>query len=151
MNMFNIKGIKLLFILPILFILSVLVVSYSSVEEHAEQKGGLVNADVIIEIDSTNTHWFLDVELEEGSNAYELLDIATSGHIESQWFEEYSSHLVTSVLDASSNEKEYLIVFYWEDDTWMPLSVGADLFEVEDEMVMAWALLEFGKAPTVRP
>ena len=151
MNMFNIKGIKLLLILPILLILSVLVVSYSSVEEHAEQKGGLVNADVIIEIDSTNVHWFLDVELEEGSNAYELLDVATNGYIEAQWFKEYSSHLVSSILGASSNEKEYWIVFYWEDNVWMPLSVGADSFTVRDKMIMAWALLEFGKAPTVRP
>lgn len=148
MKLFDIKGARLLVVLPILLILSTLVISCSSVEE---QRVGFIDADIVIEIDSVDIHWFLDVELEDGSNAYELLDVATNGYIEAQWFEEYSSHLVSSILDASSNEKEYWFVFYWEDNVWMPLFVGADSFEVEDEMVMAWALLEFGEAPTVRP
>ena len=82
-------------------------------------------------------------------DGYELLEIALDGEIESEWFPEYRSHFVKTILTVEPKGAEFWGVFVWNETTsgWEPLPIGADLFSVKDGHVMAWALVEYNPRP----
>ena len=55
--------------------------------------GEQITAHVLIEADAY-PRWYRGLEVRDGTDGYELLEIALNGEIESEWFPEYRSHFV---------------------------------------------------------
>ena len=106
--------------------------------------GEQITAHLLIEADAY-PRWYRGLEVIDGTDGYELLEIALDGEIESEWFPEYRSHFVKTILTVEPKGAEFWGVFVWNETTsgWEPLPIGADLFSVKDGHVMAWALVEY--------
>ena len=114
------------------------------------ETGGAVTASVLVEADKADPRWFVDLSLPDGGNGYELLEAAVQGDLEAQYFEEFGSHLVSSILGVEQTGGAFWIVFVWNEESagWEPLTTGADGFTVQDGQVMGWALVELGERPS---
>lgn len=104
-----------------------------------------VTATILIEADPATNRWVDGVVLPDGGNGYELLEAAVSGELEAEFFSAFGSHFVSSILGIKPEGSAFWGVFVWNTDIngWEPLTVGADLFDVEDDQIMAWAIVEF--------
>ena len=104
-----------------------------------------ITASVLVEPSAERARWFRDVEVQNGTDGYELLEAVTDGNLEAKWFPEFRSHFVTGILGIVPGGDESWGVFVWSETngSWEPLSVGADLFPVEDGHVMGWALVGY--------
>ena len=109
----------------------------------------LISASLLIEADPASPQWYEDLSLNKGVDGYELLEAATGGDIESEWYPEYRSHFVQTILGVAPEGSQYWSVFVWNETAadgagaWEPLPVGADLFSVKDGHVLGWALVEY--------
>lgn len=116
-----------------------------------------IKASLLIEASPEDATWFRDLNVPDDTDAYQLLEIATSGDIEADWFPTHRSHFVTAVLGAPGVAPRFWLAFVWDDLSlaWLPLPMGADLYQIEDGRVLAWALLdtsgEFAKVPQSQP
>ena len=104
-----------------------------------------VTATILIEADPATSRWVDGVVLPDGGNGYELLETAVGGELEAEFFFEFGSHFVWSILGIEAKGSGFWGVFIWNTDidSWEPLAVGADLFDVEDGQIMAWTIVEF--------
>lgn len=104
-----------------------------------------ITAGVLVEPQAGGETWFRDVSVPKGTDGYELLEAAVDGELESEWYAEYRSHFVGSVLGAEPVGSEFWGVFVWNEGTgaWEPLTMGADLFSVKEGHIMGWALVEY--------
>lgn len=111
----------------------------------AESGAPPITASVLVEPSAGDARWFRDVRVPKGTDGYELLDAATGGEINAEWFPEFRSHFVTGVLGVAPEGAQFWSVFVWNEANggWEPLPVGADLFSVKDGHVMGWALVEY--------
>ena len=89
-----------------------------------------------------------DVEVPKGTDGYEFLEAAVDGELEADWFPEFRSHFVKSIMGIDPQGAEFWGVFVWNEgsESWEPLPVGVDLFSVKQGHVMGWALVEFDPA-----
>ena len=113
----------------------------SSAEAVAPER---ISASILVEPSPGDARWFRDVEVDAGTDGYELLDAATDGQLEADWFPQYRSHFVTSLLGTPSDGSRFWLTFVWDEpsEAWQPLPIGADLFSVKDGHVLGWALLD---------
>ena len=108
----------------------------------------LITATVLIEAGPASTEWF-ELTVDKGVDGYELLNAATSGNIESEWYPAFRSHFVQSIQGVTPEGAEFWGVFLWSETAndgagaWEPLPIGADLFSVKDGHIMGWALVEY--------
>ena len=111
----------------------------------ADASGTPVNASLLVEASPDDPRWFRDIEVPEGTDGYELLEIAVDGELESEFYAEFRSHFVESILGVAAEQPQFWAVFVWNEGNagWEPLPVGADLFSVKEDHVMAWALVEY--------
>ena len=126
----------------LLFVMTALAACATSAPANAVET---IAASVLVEPSADRAQWYRDVEVPEGTDGYELLVAATDGQVEAEYFPEFRSHLVGSVLDVSPQGEEFWGVFLWNEQAgvWEPLVYGADWFSVKDGHVMAWALVEY--------
>ena len=112
-----------------------------------------ITATVLIEVNSEEAKWFQRLEVPKGTNGYELLDMATSGNLKSDWFPEFRSHFVTSILGFPNETSKYWTVFLWNDSAslWEPLTSGADLFKVQDQNIMGWVRIDSNSKISKKP
>jgi len=106
---------------------------------------GNITASLLVEDGAGGARWFRDLKVPDGTDGYELLEAAVEGELEATWSAEFQSHFVTGILGDSPEGSAFWGVFVWNDDrsAWEPLTVGADLFSVEQGRVMGWALIEY--------
>lgn len=115
-----------------------------------------ISATLLVE-ERGEAQWFRDVEVPKGTDGYELLELATDGQVEADWYPEYRSHFVNAILGAPSESPYFWLTFVWNEtsEAWEPLPVGADLFSVKEGHVLAWALLDTSaeepQTPASRP
>ena len=104
-----------------------------------------ITASVLIETSASDAYWHRDVEVPKGTDGYELLEAAVEGELVAEWFGEYRSHFVTSIDGIAAEGSAFWGIFLWNESTpgWEPLPVGADLFSVKQDHVMAWVLVEY--------
>ena len=104
-----------------------------------------INASVLVEASGSDAQWFRDLSVPAGTDGYELLETAVDGDLEAQWFPEYRSHFVNTILGKAPQGQQFWAVFLWNDSTnaWEPLPFGADLLSVKDGLVVGWALVEY--------
>ena len=120
-----------------------------------------ISATVLIEADPASPRWFRDLRVRWGANGYELLEEAAEGDLEADWFPEYRSHFVKSILGVAPEGADFWGAFVWSEAAnggaggWEPLPIGADLFSVKDGHVMAWAIVPYNpdapQLPNARP
>lgn len=116
-----------------------------------------ITASVLVEPREGAASWFRDVSVPKGTDGYELLEAAVEGELVAEWYAEYYSHFVSSVLGVEPVGSEFWGVFIWNAGTeaWEPLPVGADLFSVKEGHIMGWALVEYDpdspQVPTSTP
>jgi hypothetical protein len=116
-----------------------------------------ITANLLIEPSEGAETWFRDVSVPKGTDGYELLEAAVDGELESEWFAQYRSHFVSSILGVEAVGAQFWGVFVWDEGTesWGPLPVGADLYSVKEGHIMAWALVEYDpdspQVPTSKP
>lgn len=109
----------------------------------------LIGASLLIEADPASSEWFRDLSLEKGVDGYELLEAATGGEVEAEWYPQYRSHFVKAIQGVAPEGADFWGVFVWNETAndgagaWEPLPIGADLFSVKDGHVMAWALVAY--------
>ena len=104
-----------------------------------------ITASVLVEPLEGSEKWFMDVSVPKGTDGYELLEAAVDGQLESEWYAEFRSHFVGSILDNEPIDSQFWGVFVWDEANlaWNPLPVGADLFSVKEGHIMGWALVEY--------
>ena len=104
-----------------------------------------VRASVLVEPAAADARWFRDVEVPKGTDGYELLEAATEGALDADWFPEFRAHFVKEILGVAPEGAQFWGVFLWNESTsaWEPLPFGADLLSVKEGHVMGWALVEF--------
>ena len=104
-----------------------------------------IAASVLVEPSGDAAQWFRDVGVPDGTDGYELLLAATDGQVEAEYFAEFRSHFVETVLGVAPQGQQFWGVFLWNDQSgaWEPLQYGADWFSVKDGHIMAWALVEY--------
>ena len=104
-----------------------------------------ITVSVLVETDQQNPQWFRDVEIPAGTNGFELLDAATDGEVDAEWYAEFRSHFVSSILGVAPDGQEFWGAFLWNDqsEAWEPLPYGADWFSVKDGHIMGWALAAY--------
>ena len=112
-----------------------------------------ISASILIEPSPGDARWFRDVKVDKGTDGYELLEAATEGELEADWFPQFRSHFVTSLLGTPSEGSRFWLTFVWDESSgaWQPLPVGADLFSVKDGHVLGWALLDTASGDTQLP
>ncbi|MEX2599463.1 MAG: hypothetical protein WD533_07395 [Dehalococcoidia bacterium] len=112
-----------------------------------------IGASVLVEPNAEEAQWFRDVEVEEGTDGYELLLEATGGQVEAEFYGEFQSHFVESVLGIAPEGAEFWGVFLWneESESWEPLPEAADFHTVEDGDIMGWALVEYDESQVNLP
>jgi len=143
-----------LLLLTILASLSLMVAACGSEQDLTAPP---ITASVVVEPEAGGETWFRDISLPEGTDGYELLEAAVDGELEAEWYAEYRSHFVGSVLGVEPVGSEFWGVFVWDEGTsaWSPLPVGADLYSVKEGHVMGWALVEYDadspQVPTSKP
>ncbi len=107
----------------------------------------LISASLLIET-PTSAQWF-DLSIDKGTDGYELLEAATDGNIEAEWYPAFRSHFVQAIQGVAPQGSEFWSVFVWNETAsdgagaWEPLPIGADLFSVKGGHVMGWALVEY--------
>lgn len=133
---------RLALLLPLLLALSVLVVACGG---ETAQGTDTIEATVLVEPRSDDAHWFEDVSVPGGANAYELLEKAVDGELVAEWNAEFNSHFVQSILGTAPEGSEFWGIFVWNEDAgrWESMTTGADLYDVEDGDVIGWALIEY--------
>lgn len=104
----------------------------------------VITASLLIEAGPGEATWFRDVEVPKGTDGYELLEIATGGELEADWFPALRAHFVTSILGTGSESPQFWLTFVWDESSsaWQPMPVGADLFSVKEGHVLGWALVD---------
>ena len=104
----------------------------------------VITASLLIEADPEEATWFRDVEVPKGTGGYALLEIATGGELEADWFPAFRAHFVTSILGTGSESPQFWLTFVWDESSsaWQPMPVGADLFSVKEGHVLGWALVD---------
>lgn len=118
---------------------------------------GVITASLLVETSPGEPTWFRDVEVPKGTDGYELLELATDGELEADFFPAYRSHFVTSLLGVAGESPSFWLTFVWDEPSsaWQPLPVGADLFSVKDGHVLGWALVDTsageGQVPLSQP
>jgi len=100
-----------------------------------------IHVTVLIQLSEDDMRWFRDVEIPNGTNAYEIAERVTEGDLESTYYTAFFSHFVEAMLGVTNEGASYWLTFLWNanQDQWEPLTVGADLFFLEEGHVLAWA------------
>ena len=128
-----------------LLLLVVAFVAACGSDDSAATPAPTITASVLVESLGEDPRWLRDVSVPKGTDGYELLEVATDGEIEADWFPEFRAHFVNSIFGVSPEGSAFWGVFLWNEGTsaWEPLPVGADLLSVKQDHVMGWALVEF--------
>ena len=129
-------------LLSLLLTMAVAGLSACSSEEPATP--AVITVSLLVEASPGDAAWFRDVEVPQGTDGYELLEMATGGELEADWFPAFRAHFVTSILGVASVSPEFWLTFVWDESSaaWQPLPVGADLFSVKEGHVLGWALVD---------
>ena len=141
---------RLLAAVLLLIVVALVLGACSSAEAVAPER---ISASILVEPASGDARWFRDVEVDKGTDGYELLAAATEGQLEADWFPQFRSHFVTSLLGTPSEGSRFWLTFVWDEpsEAWQPLPVGADLLSVKDGHVLGWALLDTSSGGTQLP
>ena len=133
--------------LPVLFLLAFAALAVACGSD-SPQDTTSITATVLIEPSSDEPQWFRDVEVTEETNGYELLETAVDGQLESQWHAEFNSHFISSILGEAPEGSAFWGSFKWNEDAgrWESMTVGADLYEVQDGDVLGWAIVEYSES-----
>ena len=112
-----------------------------------------IKATLLVHLNDDDVRWFRNVEIAEGTNAYEFTELIAQDNMESIYHASMFSHLVVSLFGTKNEEPHYWIIFLWDvsRDRWGPLQVGADLFSLKDGYVLAWAYTEYSQDPIDLP
>ena len=143
--------------LPLLVVLGLFSVIAVACGSEQDLTAPPITANVLVEPREGDETWFTGVSVPKGTDGYELLEAAVNGELGSEWFAEYQSHFVTSVLGEAAEDSAFWGVFIWNDgaSTWEPLPIGADQYSVKEGSTMGWALVEYGtdslQVPTSTP
>ncbi len=119
-------------------------------------KAETIKVSILVEASVTDTHWFRDVELPRGANAWELTETVAQGQVEAQFYPLYRSHFVDSIFGIKGANPNFWLIYAWSEasNKWEPLPVGADLFSLKDGHVLAWYYAntsQEGSVPTGMP
>lgn len=117
----------------------------------------VITASVLVEPSAGEAHWYRDMEIPSGTDGYELLAAATGGQVEADYFPEFRSHFVKTVLGIAPEGQQSWAAFLWNEHSgsWEPLPYGADWLSVKEGHIMGWALVEYSpdtpQLPTSQP
>lgn len=143
-----------LLLLTLLASLSLFVVACGSEQDLTAPP---ITASLLVEPSEGAETWFRDMSVPKGTDGYELLEAAVDGDFVAEWYAEYRSHFVSSILGVEAVGPQYWGVFVWNEGSasWEPLPVGADLYSVKEGHTMAWVLIEYDpdspQVPTSNP
>lgn len=112
-----------------------------------------IKATMLVHLNDDDVRWFRNVEIAEGTNAYEFTELITQDNMESTYHASMFSHLVVSLFGTKNEEPHYWIIFLWDAsrNQWGPLQVGSDLFSLKDGHVLAWVYTEYSQEPIDLP
>jgi hypothetical protein len=103
-----------------------------------------------------DVHWFRNVEVNKGTDAYELTEKVSEGNLEATYAVPYRSHFVGSILGIENASPKFWLIYVWSEPEakWEPLPVGVDLYSVKDGHILAWYYADTtseGALPTATP
>ena len=131
----------------ILFLLAVVAAALVGCgDDEPTDPAATVRASMLIHVNQQDEHWFRDVEVPKGTDAYALTELVSEGEIEADWYPLYRSHFVNSLLGVTNQAPHFWLIYRWSEanEAWEPLPVGADLFSVKEGHVLAWAYADTG-------
>lgn len=144
-------------VLTLIALGSVLIAGCSQLANHpgalTAKPVATIQVSLLIEVSQDDVRWFRDVEVPEGTNAYELTELVTEGDLEATYYATFVSHFVEALLGVANEGPNYWLTFLWNEPQkqWEPLPVGADLFSLKDGQVLAWAYTDTSVEPSQLP
>ena len=107
--------------------------------QQLRQAGVTYSSHFLIGFGNGTSLWFNDTRFQPGLNVYVATQIITNGHINSTYYPEYSSHLVTAIYDLANQGNDYWGLWsYNATSSWQMAQVGADLLPLYNGSVFAW-------------
>lgn len=148
-----IGAVRSLGYLTVLSITSLLVVCG---ENQVTTQAEAIQVSLLIQVEETDTHWFRDVSIPNGTDAYELTELVVEGDVEAIYYPQYRSHFVDSIFGIANEAPKYWLAWVWSkaESKWEPLPVGADHYSLKEGHVLAWYFAEpslEGNPPPVTP
>ena len=115
-----------------------------------------IKANMLIQVEDTDSRWFRNVEVPKGSDAYQLTEAATGGDVNATFYPDLHAHFIEGILGTESAPPKYWLIWLWNDfdGKWEVLPVGADFYSVKDGQTFAWYYVdttEEGKPPPATP
>ena len=112
-----------------------------------------IYVSVLIQFEEGKSEWYADVEIDEGFNAYQLIDYLSKGDLISTYHDKFLAHFIESIFGIPNQDSYYWLAFLWNStlEKWELLSVGADLFVLKGGEVLAWSYTDTNKTPISLP
>jgi len=97
------------------------------------------SSHILIDFGNGTRVWFNDTKFQPGLNLYAATEVITDGHINSTYYPEFSSHLVTAIYNIGNAGNDYWGIWtYNSTASWQMAPVGADQLQVYSGSVFAW-------------
>jgi len=120
----------------------------SSYVQQLQRLGVRYSSDVLFDFGNGTRAWHNDTMFQPGLNLYTATQIVTDGQINDTYYPKFSEHFITAMYNVGNTGNDYWGLWVYNASTWQMPQVGADLIQVSNNSVFAWA---YGTNAGTRP
>jgi hypothetical protein len=107
--------------------------------QQLQRLGVRYSSHVLFDFGNGTRLWQNDTLFQPGLNMYAATQILTNGRINDTDYPKYSEHFITAMYDVANAGNNYWGLWAYNASSWQLVSVGADLVQVTNNSVFAWA------------
>lgn len=98
------------------------------------------DSSVLIDYGNGTRNWFNVTNVQPGTNFYVETEIIAGGQVNSTYYPQYGSHLVTAINGVGNTNSLYWLLWTYNSTAlWQQASVGADQLPVTNGSIFAWS------------
>jgi hypothetical protein len=107
--------------------------------QQLQRLGVRYTSDVLFDFGNGTRVWHNGTLFQPGLNMYTATQILTGGRINDTYYSKYSEHFITAMYNVGDAGNDYWGLWVYNASTWQMPQVGADLIQVTNGSVFAWA------------
>jgi hypothetical protein len=112
----------------------------SSYAQQLQRLGVRYESDILFDFGNGTRVWHNSTQFQPGTNMYVATEmLLTDAQINATYYPKYSEHEITAMYNVADAGNNYWGLWEYNDSAWQTTPVGADLVQVTNGSVFAWA------------
>jgi hypothetical protein len=97
-------------------------------------------SNIFVDYGNGTKHWYNVTNVEPGTNLYVETEVVSGGNVNSTYYPQYQSHLVTAINGVGNTNSLYWLLWtYNRTSMWQEAASGPDLLPVSNNSIFAWS------------